>query len=212
MPPLIAARGLTHHYPGATEPALDDVDLSLHPGQCLALLGPNGAGKSTFIRAVTGLLTPRTGTVSVAGGDPRRADVRARLGVMLQATAFPSHLTVRELVVGAALRAGRTAADADRMLDELAIADLAPRRTRALSGGQRRRLQLARALVTDPDVLVLDEPTEGLDLRSRRATWDHLEARRATGTAILLTTHLVEEAGTVADRVAVLAAGRVGVV
>ncbi|MBY5163690.1 ABC transporter ATP-binding protein [Salsipaludibacter albus] len=201
--------GLSHRYPGATRRALDDVDLSVRPGECLALLGPNGAGKTTLIRAATGLLVPDGGTVTVAGGDPRHADVRARLGVMLQATAFPSHLTVRELVVGAALRAGRTTADADRMLADLGIDDLAGRRTRTLSGGQQRRLQLARALVTDPDLLVLDEPTEGLDLASRRATWEHLAARRERGTAILLTTHLVAEAGTVADRVAVLSAGRI---
>ncbi len=202
-------RDLTHTYPGAPRPALDGVDLSVRPGECLALLGPNGAGKTTLIRAVTGLLVPDAGSVTTAGGDPRRADVRVRLGVMLQATAFPSHLTVRELVVGAALRADRSVADADRMLADLGIADLAGRRTRALSGGQQRRLQLARALVTDPDLLVLDEPTEGLDLASRRATWEHLAARRARGTAILLTTHLVAEAGTIADRVAVLAAGRI---
>ncbi len=209
MSTSLHVRGLGHTYPGASSPALDGVDLTIRPGQCLALLGPNGAGKTTLIRAVTGLLAPDTGTVTVVGGNPRRADVRTRLGVMLQATAFPSHLTVRELVVGAALRGGATEADADRTLDDLGLTDLARRRTRALSGGQRRRLQLARALVTDPDLLVLDEPTEGLDLQSRRATWDDLVARRASGTAILLTTHLVAEAGSVADRVVVLSAGRV---
>lgn len=201
--------GLSLTYPGAPRPAVDGVDLHVRPGECLALLGPNGAGKTTLIRAATGLLTPDSGIVEVAGGSPHRADVRARMGVMLQATAFPTHLTVHELVVGAAARAGASPGDAARTMDELGIADLAARRSHELSGGQRRRLQLARALVVDPELLILDEPTEGLDLDSRRATWRLLAARRDAGTAILLTTHLVSEAGSVADRVAVISGGRI---
>lgn len=206
--PLVA-RGLRLTYPGATRPALDGVDLVVHPGECLALLGPNGAGKTTLIRTATGLRAPDAGTVRIAGGDPRRADVRAALGVMLQETAFPSHLTVGELVAGAAVRAGRPTHAVAAVLDEVGMTDLATRRSHHLSGGQRRRLQLARALVVEPTLLVLDEPTEGLDAESRRATWDNLAARRDAGMAILLTTHLVAEAGSVADRVAVIADGRI---
>ncbi len=205
----LEARDLRLTYPGATRPALAGVDLVVHPGECLALLGPNGAGKTTLIRTATGLRAPDAGTVRIAGGDPRRADVRAALGVMLQETAFPSHLTVQELVSGAAVRAGRPTTAVGDVLDEVGMTDLATRRSHHLSGGQRRRLQLARALVVEPTLLVLDEPTEGLDAESRRATWDHLGARRDAGMAILLTTHLVAEAGSVADRVAVIAGGRI---
>ncbi len=208
-PDPLRVRDVRFTYPGAERPALDGVDLDVRPGECLALLGPNGAGKTTLIRTITGMRAPDTGTARVAGDDPRWATTRSRIGVMLQSTAFPSHLTVRELVEGAAARAGRTARDVDDVLAEVGLEDLATRRSHRLSGGQRRRLQLARALVVDPTLLVLDEPTEGLDAESRRATWDHLAARRDAGMAILLTTHLVAEAGEVADRVAVIADGRI---
>lgn len=205
----LCVRDVGYTYPAADRPALDGVDLDVRPGECLALLGPNGAGKTTLIRTITGLRTPDSGTVRVAGDDPRRAGTRGRIGVMLQSSAFPSHLTVRELVDGAASRAGRTARDVDDVLAEVGIVDLADRRSKALSGGQRRRLQLARSLVVDPALLILDEPTEGLDGESRRATWENLATRRDAGMAILLTTHLVAEAGEVADRVAVISDGRI---
>lgn len=205
----LRVRDVQFTYPAAARPALAGVDLDVRPGECLALLGPNGAGKTTLIRTITGLRSPDAGIVRVVGGDPRQASTRSHIGVMLQSTAFPSHLTVRELVDGAAARAGRTTGDVDDVLDEVGLVALAGRRSQALSGGQRRRLQLARALVVDPVLLVLDEPTEGLDAESRRATWDNLAARRDAGMAILLTTHLVTEAGEAADRVAVIADGRI---
>lgn len=208
-PAPLVAQAVTLTYPRAEAPAIVDVDLDVRPGECVALLGPNGAGKTTFIRTVTGLATPDTGTVRVAGGDPRDATTRLALGVMLQETAFPRHLTVRELVTGAAVRAGRPRDAVAGSLAEVGLSDLAHRRSAKLSGGQRRRLQLACALVTDPALLVLDEPTEGLDAEARQAFWQNLAARRDTGMAILLTTHLIEEAGAVADRVVVIADGRV---
>ncbi|HUG85628.1 MAG TPA: ABC transporter ATP-binding protein, partial [Euzebya sp.] len=170
--------------------------------------GPNGAGKTTLVRCITGLMRPDAGRVTVGGGDPRVAATRLALGVMLQDCAFPRHLTARELVEGAAIRSGTDRTRVQATMAEVGLTALADRRSGQLSGGQRQRLQLARALVTDPLLLVLDEPTVGLDAESRRRFWDNLAARRDAGMAILLTTHMVEEAGAVADRVAVIAGGR----
>lgn len=205
---VLTVTAATYTYPGAAAPAVQDVDLTVDRGECVALLGPNGAGKTTLVRMITGLSRPAHGQVRVADGDPTLAATRRRLGVMLQDGEFPRHLTVRELVAGAAVRAGLPASAADPVLTEVGVADLAGRRAKALSGGQRQRVHLARALVVDPAVLVLDEPTVGLDGDSRRGFWRRLAARRDRGMAVLLTTHLIEEAGAVADRVAVIADGR----
>ncbi|MBR7742318.1 ABC transporter ATP-binding protein [Phycicoccus sp. BSK3Z-2] len=209
MHPSLDAVGVTFRFAGADAPALDDVSLRVDPGEYVALLGPNGAGKTTLIGMVTGLRVPDRGTVRVCGGDPTSARTRLRLGAVLQDTAFPRHLTVRELVEGAAVRSGVPRGRAAGVLEEVGLDDLARRRSGKLSGGQRRRLQLARALVADPALLVLDEPTEGLDAAARRDFWRNLTARRDAGMAVLLTTHIVEEAGAVADRVSVIAGGRV---
>jgi ABC-2 type transport system ATP-binding protein len=203
---VLEVRGARHRF-GSTV-ALDGVDLSVDAGECVALLGPNGAGKTTLVGQVTGLLGSGPGTIRVVGGDPRRASTRRHLGVVQQSVGFPRTLTVRELVRGAALRLGLPAEAAGPVLAEVGIADLARRRAGKLSGGQQQRLQLAMALVGDPALLVLDEPTVGLDVTARRAFWRTLERRRDRGTGVLLTTHLVEEAGAVADRVVVLHRGR----
>jgi ABC-2 type transport system ATP-binding protein len=145
----------------------------------------------------------------VCGGDPRRAPTRRHLGVVQQAMGFPTTLTAGELVRGAAVRAGQPPAASGPVLTEVGITDLASRRAGKLSGGQQQRVALAMALVGHPDLLLLDEPTVGLDISSRRAFWDTLAARRDTGVGILLTTHVVEEAAAVADRVVVLHRGRV---
>ncbi len=205
---VLALSDVTYTYPAADAPAVTGVDLTVAPGQCLALLGPNGAGKSTLVRAITGLARPDRGEVRVVGGDPTRAASRRHLGVMLQDGEFPRHLRVRELIEGAAVRAGLPAAAAAAVHREVGIDDLADRRAAELSGGQRRRVHLARALVTDPSLLVLDEPTVGLDGDARRVFWQRLADRRDRGMAVLLTTHDVEEVGAVADRVAVIAGGR----
>lgn len=209
MTPAMTATDVSYTYPRADAPALIDVDVTVQAGEYVALLGPNGAGKTTLINMVTGLRVPDDGTVQVAGGNPTRADTRLSLGVVLQDTAFPPHLSVRELVVGAAIRSGRPATAADEVMEEVGLGELGGRRSKKLSGGQRRRLQLARALVTDPVLLVLDEPTEGMDAIGRQTFWRNLAARRDAGMAVLLTTHLIEEAGAVADRVTVIADGRV---
>jgi ABC-2 type transport system ATP-binding protein len=204
--PVLEVEGVGHRYGGTV--ALDDVDLQVAPGECVALLGPNGAGKTTLVDAVIGLHVVDDGTVRVLDGDPRHAAVRRHLGVVQQSVGFPATLTVEEIVRGAADRAGVPRATVAGALQEAGITDLARRRAEKLSGGQQQRVQLAAALATDPALLVLDEPTEGLDATSRRAFWHTLAERRDRGTAVLLTTHLVDDAASVADRVVVLHRGR----
>lgn len=204
---LLAVHDLRHTY--GDEVALAGVDLSVDAGEFVALLGPNGAGKTTLVRSVIGLIQPTSGSVRVAGGSPARAEVRRRLGVVQQDVGFPSTLTVREIVEGAAARAGAGKDRAKAAMTEMGLADLARRRASNLSGGQQQRLQLAMGLVADPALLVLDEPTVGLDAASRKAFWATLEERRNRGTGILLTTHIVEEAAALADRIVVLHKGRV---
>ena len=204
---VVTIRGLDHRY-GATH-ALRGVDLTVAAGECVALLGPNGAGKTTLVGALTGMLAPSAGIARIDGADPRRPATRRRLGVVHQQAGFPRTLKVRELVSGWAVRAGRPASDADAALAEVGLHDLTKRRVTQLSGGQQQRLQLAMALVVDPTLLVLDEPTVGLDIDARRRFWATLAARRDRGTAVLLTTHQIEEAAAVADRVVVLHEGTV---
>jgi ABC-2 type transport system ATP-binding protein len=205
--PVLAVRSLTHRYGDVV--AVDDVDLEVVAGECVALLGPNGAGKTTLVRAVIGLHTPHHGDVAIRGRDPRSAATRRHLGVMQQSVGFPRTTRVRELLVSAALQHRKPADAVERTLALTGLTNLARRRAHRLSGGQQRRVQLALALIGEPDLLVLDEPTEGLDLESRRAFWTLIDERREAGTAVLLTTHLIEEAARVADRVVVLAHGRV---
>lgn len=209
MTAVLTVHDVSYTYPSGETPALLGVDLDVAPGECVALLGPNGAGKTTLIAAVTGLRVPDHGEVRVADGDPTRAATRTALGVMLQDTVFPRHLTVQELVRGAAVRAGSSVAAVPDVIAEVGLTGFERRRSGRLSGGQRQRLQLARALVTDPELLVLDEPTESLDTDARREFWARLSDRRDAGMAVLVTTHLIEEAGAVADRVVVIADGKI---
>ena len=207
MDEVLRVAGIRHRY--GTVEALTGVELDVTPGECVALLGPNGAGKTTLIGLATGLLAVQHGEVRVCGLDPRRATTRRHLGVVQQSMGLPRTLTVAELVRGAAVRAGRPGAAAGPVLTEVGIADLARRRSGRLSGGQRQRVALAMALVGDPDLLLLDEPTAGLDVTARRAFWQTIAARRDGGVGIVLTTHIVEEAAAVADRVVVLHRGAV---
>ncbi len=207
METVLEVRGARHDY-GATQ-ALAGVDLDVGAGECVALLGPNGAGKTTLVNLVVGLLPPIRGRVRVCGGDPRVASTRRRLGVVQQSLGFPNTLKVVELVTGAAVRAGTPRSAAGPVMAELDLTELAGRRAAKLSGGQKQRLQLAMALVADPKLLVLDEPTAGLDGPARKRFWQLLAERRARGTGVLVTTHLIEESSAVADRVVVLDRGRV---
>jgi ABC-2 type transport system ATP-binding protein len=207
MEHVLEVRGLVHRYGDHT--ALDGVDLSVGSGECVALLGPNGAGKTTLVRNVIGLIEGDADLIDVAGSNPRNAATRRRLGVVQQSVGFPRSLTVGEIVGGAAARRGCPPEAAGRALAEMGLTGLEKRRAAKLSGGQQQRLQLAMGLVADPVLLVLDEPTEGLDVEGRRRFWDTIRRRLDNGAGVLVTTHLVDEAAAVADRVVVLDRGRV---
>ena len=207
MEHVLEVRGLVHRY--GDHVALAGVDLTVKSGECVALLGPNGAGKTTLVRNVIGLIEGNADFIEVAGGNPRSAETRRRLGVVQQAVGFPRSLTVGEIVGGAAARRGCPPEAASQAIVEMGLAGLEKRRAAKLSGGQQQRLQLAMGLVADPVLLVMDEPTEGLDVEARRRFWETIRRRLDNGAGVLITTHLVDEAAAVADRVVVLDRGRV---
>jgi ABC-2 type transport system ATP-binding protein len=204
----VRCRGLHKRF-GATV-AVRSLDLEIRRGECFGLLGPNGAGKTTTIEILEGLQQPDAGEVEILGLSWRHdaALIRPRLGIQLQETALPDKLTVEETV-----RLFRSFYPHGRRVDELvALVALEEKRraqVRRLSGGQRQRLSLACALAGSPDILFLDEPTTGLDPQSRRQLWDLCEAFRAAGGTILLTTHFMDEAQKLADRVAILDHGEI---
>ncbi len=198
-------QGIQKAY-GKTQ-ALAGVSLTVEAGEVLALLGPNGAGKTTLVRILTGLLAPDAGRARLFGRDPR--DWRARLGLGLtpQETGFPPTLRVAEV---AALVAAHYPApeDPSALLARFGLEGLKRRLVARLSGGERRRLAVALAFLGRPRLAVLDEPTTGLDVESRRGLWKTIRAYREEGGAVLLTTHYLEEAEALADRVAILHKGR----
>jgi ABC-2 type transport system ATP-binding protein len=209
----IDAQGLRKSY-GQVQ-ALAGIDLRVEPGTVLGLLGPNGAGKTTAVRILTTLLPPDGGTARVAGFDVvEQADaLRTRIGLAGQYAAVDENLTGFENLemVGRLYHLGRAKARtrADELLEQFDLADAGKRLVRTYSGGMRRRLDLAAALVARPPVLFLDEPTTGLDPRSRLALWETIEGRVAAGTTVLLTTQYLDEADRLADRIAVIDHGRV---
>jgi ABC-2 type transport system ATP-binding protein len=212
---VIEVRALTKSY-GAVH-ALRGIDISIAAtGQIIGLLGPNGAGKTTFVEILEGLRTASSGTVSVLGLDPANAPgaLRARIGVQLQTTAFMQDLTVAEtLKLYAALypRPLRQKPDTgiQSALERVDLSDKARATVRELSGGQKQRLALAMAMLHDPDLYILDEPTSGLDPIARRQIHDILLALKADGKTVLLSSHYLDEIEALADRVIILAAGRV---
>ncbi|GAA3937948.1 ABC transporter ATP-binding protein [Streptomyces gulbargensis] len=190
--------------------AVRGISFSVPRGEIFALLGTNGAGKTSTVELLEGLAAPSGGTARVLGHDPyrERSAVRPRIGVMLQEGGFPSDLTVAETV---RMWAGCTsgARPAGEVLTATGLAGRERVRVKQLSGGERRRLDLALALLGRPEVLFLDEPTTGLDAEGRRDTWELVRALRAEGTTVLLTTHYLEEAETLADRLAIMHQGRI---
>lgn len=204
---VIRADGLRRTYSGGYE-AVRGIRLGVARGEVFALLGTNGAGKTSTVEMLEGLAPADAGTVRVLGRDPyrERAAVRPRIGMMLQEGGFPSDLTAAET---ATMWAGVTTG-ARPVAEALALVGLDHRagvRVKQLSGGERRRLDLALAIMGDPEVLFLDEPTTGLDAASRRSTWELVRALRDGGTTVLLTTHYLEEAESLADRLAIMDRG-----
>jgi len=188
--------------------ALDDVSLTVRTGELVGLLGPNGAGKTTLLSLATGLRRPDAGTVRLFGGDPRSPASRVRLGTTPQETGLPPTLRVGEVVD---FIAGHYPDPMPRgeLLDRFGLGDLARKQTGALSGGQRRRLAVALALVGRPRLVVLDEPTTGLDVEGRHELWTALREYHATGATVVVTSHYLEEIEALAQRVVVIGGGRV---
>jgi ABC-2 type transport system ATP-binding protein len=207
--PAIRVRGVRKSYDGVVQ-ALDGVDLDVRRGEVLALLGPNGAGKTTLVEILEGHRTADAGDVSVLGHDPARREraFRARIGIVLQEGGIDHALTAREAVelYSAAYPSPRPATE---VLELVGLGDRPDVRVAAMSGGQRRRLDLALGIAGDPELVFLDEPTTGFDPAARRQSWELIGRLRALGKTIVLTTHYMDEAQHLADRVVVIARGRV---
>src|SRR5215211_4043672 len=190
--------------------AVRGISFTVRRGQVYGLLGPNGAGKTTTVEILEGYRARSAGDVSVLGFDPeqRPAELRERVGIVLQSCGFYPHLTVREAVEhwASLYPAPR---EPSEVVGLVGLDDAADRRTRILSGGQRRRLDLALALVGDPELVFLDEPTTGFDPSARRAAWEAIRSLRDLGKTVLLTTHYLDEAQALADRVAIVKDGTV---
>ena len=202
----VVLEGVSRRY-GATV-ALDDVDLALEPGSLTGLLGPNGAGKSTLVNLVAGLRRADSGTVRLFGGDPRDAANRVALGTTPQQTGLPETLRVGEVL---RLVSGHfpDPVPTGELLERFGLVGLERRQTGGLSGGQKRRLAVALAFCGRPRLVLLDEPTTGLDVEGRRVLWDAVREFHAGGGTVLLTTHYLDEIETLAERVVVLSGGRI---
>jgi ABC-2 type transport system ATP-binding protein len=203
---MISVSALTKHY-GEVK-AVDGVDLHIDQGEVFALLGPNGAGKTTTVEILEGHRSRTAGEVSVLGVDPESAgrEFREQIGIVLQGTAIEKELTVREAIdtYGSFYPRRRPS---DELMEIVGISHKADARIKTLSGGQQRRLELALGIVGDPELIFLDEPTTGFDPSARRKAWRVIDNLRDLGKTILLTTHYMDEAQNLADRVAVIAEG-----
>ncbi|MBJ7458451.1 MAG: ATP-binding cassette domain-containing protein [Thermoleophilaceae bacterium] len=217
MTPVIEVEGLVREFKGpngTTLPAVDGVDLAVQEGEVYGFLGPNGAGKTTLVRMLVTLLRPTRGTARVGGSDIVRepGKVRASIGVTLQEAALDPLMTGFELLQLQAtlhgLRKRDANAKADELLERVDLVRAKDARLGTYSGGMRRRLDLAMSLIHDPKVLFLDEPTTGLDPISRKVLWDEVRALNNSGTTVFLTTQYLEEADALADRVGIIAGGK----
>ncbi len=205
----IEAEGLVKVYAGTR--VLDDVGFTVAVGEFFGILGPNGAGKTTLLETVEGLRRPDAGRVRLLGEAswPRNPTLLPRIGVQLQASSFFERLTAREQIHTFASLYGVPAGRADAWLERVGLDDKAATRTERLSGGQAQRLAIACALVHDPEVVFLDEPTAALDPQARRNLWDLLRSLNEAGRTVVLTTHYMDEAEALCDRVAIMDGGRV---
>ena len=209
----VEARGLEKRFPATV--AVDGIDLEIPTGGCFGFLGPNGAGKTTTIKMITCVSPPTAGELRVLGGDVRhdRRAIKSRLGVVPQGMTLDGDLTAREnlLSFGAYHSLSRREAEhrADELLEFAQLSERAAAQVDELSGGMQRRLLIARALVNDPELLVLDEPTTGLDPQARHLVWERLRRLKRRGKTLLLTTHYMEEAAQLCDEIVVLDHGKV---
>jgi ABC-2 type transport system ATP-binding protein len=203
--PVATFDGVTRRYGQVT--AVDDLSLQIHSGETVALLGPNGAGKTTTVELLLGLAHPDAGVVRLFGGPPADAVAAGRVGAMLQDAGLPQGARVAELIglVRSLYPNPHSLAEVLRLAD---LEDVAARQTQRLSGGQRQRVRLALAVAGNPELLVLDEPTAALDVEARRTFWDRVREFVSAGRTVLFATHRLEEADAVADRVVVIASGR----
>lgn len=205
MPPLIEVRALVKQYPGLR--AVDGVSFAIAPGVCFGLLGPNGAGKTTTIEMMEGISEPSGGAI-LYKGEPLGARFREEAGIMFQSTALQDFLTVRECLRFFSRLYPRRAS-LDELIQACALEEFLDRDHRKLSGGQRQRLLLAVALVNDPDIVFLDEPTTGLDPQARRKFWMLVNAIKQRGKTVVLTTHYMDEAYQLCDTIAIMDRGRI---
>ena len=210
---IVSAQKLSKAY--GTITAVDGIDFAISPGECFGFLGPNGAGKTTVMRIISCFLPPTSGTVTVFGQDVARepSAIKARLGVMPQEDNLDPDLSVVEnLIVYARyfdIPKRKAVPVAKELLEFVELQDRGRMNIKELSGGMKRRLLLARSLVNGPEILILDEPTTGLDPHSRRAVWDKLNRLKFNNTTLLLTTHYMEEAERLCDRVAIMDSGHI---
>ncbi|GIE98200.1 ABC transporter ATP-binding protein [Paractinoplanes rishiriensis] len=205
---MILARAIDVSRSYGSTLALDHVNLEISAGELVGLLGPNGAGKSTLLSLLTGIRRPTSGRVELGGGDPRRPASRRLLGVTPQETGVPASLRVGEVVDFVRAHFPDPMGRAE-LLDQFGLSDLVRRQTGGLSGGEKRRLAVALSFVGKPRIVLLDEPTTGLDVEARRALWDGIRAFHAGGGTVLLTSHYLEEVEALARRVVVIGGGRV---
>ncbi len=213
--PILSVRGLTKTYRGGTR-ALDAVDLDIRKGEIFALLGPNGAGKTTLIGAVCGLVRPTAGTITAFGQDlaSNWRSARARIGLVPQELSTDMFETVWRAVAYSRGLFGQPSDPArlEEILKSLSLWDKKDAQIRALSGGMKRRVLIAKALAHDPELLFLDEPTAGVDVELRKGMWEQIAALKQRGVTIILTTHYIQEAEEMADRVGIIQRGRIRMV
>lgn len=204
--PAVRVDGVVKAFGPVT--AVDGLSLEIHPGEVVAFLGPNGAGKTTTIDMILGLSTPTSGTVEVFGGDARAAVALGRVAAVMQSGGLLKDFTVRETVeLTASLF--RPARPVDEVLERAGILDIGDRLVGKASGGQQQRLRFALALLPDPDLLILDEPTTGMDVQGRRDFWQAIRSDAARGRTTIFATHYLEEADAYADRIVLVRRGRI---